>query len=203
MNYGRYEADLGSIDYPMRATPSVASGAKARPALWHFTQIPQLTSFAPYPTETKHPSSAQKWRSDCTHRRKENYMRITIVACLGLFASVAAFGQTPYTSSFSGADMYKSMCASCHGTGGKGDGPAASALKVSPPDLTQLSKKNRGKFPTQRVRAYIDGTGGSAAHGTREMPVWGQTLRGIEASEVAIRYRVTTLATYVESLQVK
>ena len=44
----------------------------------------------------------------------------------------------------SGQLMYASYCASCHGTKGLGDGPAAPALKVLPTDLTSLSRKNGG-----------------------------------------------------------
>ena len=46
------------------------------------------------------------------------------------------------TSPVSGKDMYKAYCAVCHGTDGKGGGPAASALKIPPADLTLLSKNN-------------------------------------------------------------
>ena len=55
------------------------------------------------------------------------------------------------TSPASGGEMYKTYCAVCHGTDGKGGGPAASALKVPPTDLTQLSKKNGGKYPGLKV----------------------------------------------------
>lgn len=45
------------------------------------------------------------------------------------------------TSAASGQEMFTSYCAVCHGTDGKGSGPAASALKVSPSDLTTLAKR--------------------------------------------------------------
>src|ERR1700687_4909481 len=62
------------------------------------------------------------------------------------------------TSPASGEEMYKTYCAVCHGTDGKGGGPAASALKVAPADLTQLSKTNGGKYPALKVSAAIRGT---------------------------------------------
>jgi mono/diheme cytochrome c family protein len=135
-------------------------------------------------------------------------MRIAIVAFLGLISSLACFGQEKklditYTTSLSGAELFKSLCATCHGTSAKGDGPAASALKKAPADLTVLRKKNGGKFPTERVRSFIDGTGSTSAHGSREMPTWGKELQAIDASQVGITYRVTALATYIESIQVK
>ncbi|HET8823864.1 MAG TPA: cytochrome c, partial [Terriglobales bacterium] len=79
----------------------------------------------------------------------------------------------PSTSAASGKEMYKSYCASCHGEIGKGNGPAAEALKTPPSDLTQLSKNNSGKFPTERVISILRGQATVTAHGNRDMPVWG------------------------------
>ena len=59
------------------------------------------------------------------------------------------------TSPVSGKDMYTAYCAVCHGTDGKGGGPAASALKVAPTDLALLSKNNGGKYPSLKVEASI------------------------------------------------
>lgn len=109
------------------------------------------------------------------------------------------------TYSLSGPEMYRSFCASCHGTDGKGTGPAAAALKKAPADLTQLSKKNGGTFPAERVRGYIAGTEPKYidAHGSREMPVWGDVFKQIADDPGAVRYRVFTLSSYLETLQVK
>ncbi len=108
------------------------------------------------------------------------------------------------TATLSGPEMYKAWCASCHGVDGKGDGPAAKALKKGPADLTQIAKKNGGKFPTDRIRKYIDGTEmPPEAHGSREMPIWGNALKRIDASAPGISYRVVTLTSYVESIQAK
>ncbi len=140
-------------------------------------------------------------------------MRALISSCLLLipFAAVQAqqASQDPakkieITYSLSGPEMYRTWCAPCHGLEGKGNGPAASALKKTPADLTMLSKKNGGKFPTGRVRTYIDGQDESTtAHGSREMPIWGDVFRGIGNDQGAITYRLVTLSTYLESLQAK
>ncbi len=109
-----------------------------------------------------------------------------------------------HTYSLAGPEMYKTWCASCHGLDGKGNGPVAGALKKAPTNLTQLSKKNAGKFPADHVREYIDGRGkANPAHGTREMPVWGEALASIDASAVGISFRVNTLTSYLETLQEK
>ena len=110
----------------------------------------------------------------------------------------------PVTSSASGSEMYKSYCASCHGKDGKGDGPAAAALKSAPPDLTTLAKRNWGKYPAERVASILRGKETLVAHGDQEMPVWGpvfHTMAGGHEGEVDLR--VTNLNKYLESLQAK
>ena len=52
------------------------------------------------------------------------------------------------TPSESGKKMFDSYCAVCHGKAGKGDGPAAPAMKTPPSDLTGLTQKNSGKYPS-------------------------------------------------------
>jgi mono/diheme cytochrome c family protein len=136
---------------------------------------------------------------------------ITAASALSAFGQQAVAAQDkqdkedkplPVTFSLTGSEMYKTWCATCHGAIGKGDGPTASELKTHPADLTRLAKKNGGKFPTEKVRNYIDGTAPVAAHGSREMPVWGTFFRQI-GDDQAVTYRIVTLANYVESLQAK
>jgi mono/diheme cytochrome c family protein len=140
---------------------------------------------------------------------KELPMRCLLLVSTAAVLAAFAFGQSakdpaqiPVTFSFSGAEMYKTWCASCHGALGKGDGPTAAALKTIPADLTMLAKKNGGKFPTERVRNYIEGATAIAAHGSREMPVWGAFFRKI-GDDKAVTYRIVTLTNFVDSLQAK
>jgi len=108
------------------------------------------------------------------------------------------------TSPASGHDMFMSYCASCHGKDAKGDGPAASALKIAPADLTALAKRNGGKYPSNKVTSILSGQTDLAAHGNKEMPVWGAvfwTMSGGRAGEV--QQRVANLNRYIESLQGK
>jgi mono/diheme cytochrome c family protein len=108
------------------------------------------------------------------------------------------------TSPASGKEMFNSYCAVCHGTDGKGGGPAASALKTPPADLTMLGKNNGGKFPAMKVSSTINGTSDLAAHGSKDMPVWGPLFRGMSGGHDAeVQQRVANLTKYVESLQVK
>jgi mono/diheme cytochrome c family protein len=73
----------------------------------------------------------------------------------------------------SGHDAFLRYCASCHGALGRGDGPLAASLAQPPTDLTQLAKRNGGRYDERAVMSFIDGRRLVAAHGTRDMPVWG------------------------------
>jgi mono/diheme cytochrome c family protein len=103
-----------------------------------------------------------------------------------------------------GSDSFRFYCASCHGTTGKGDGPAASALKTRPPDLTSLARQNGGTFPRDRVRDLVTGTAGPlAAHGSRDMLMWGGMFWGLDPSDPRVRLRIESIVGHVESLQVR
>jgi len=108
------------------------------------------------------------------------------------------------TSPASGVEMYKSYCAVCHGVDGMGNGPAASALKVPPTDLTTLAAKNSGKYPSMRVAAILRGEEVLAAHGTKDMPIWGNLFWSLSSGhETEVQQRVSNLNKYLESLQKK
>lgn len=134
---------------------------------------------------------------------------LAILAGLSLLA--AAQGQTEIkhttaqaTSPASGKEMFVAYCASCHGKDAKGDGPAASALKLAPADLTQLSAKNGGKYPSAKVTSVLNGQANLAAHGNKEMPVWGPIFfRMSQGHESEVQMRIANLNHYIESLQVK
>jgi len=107
------------------------------------------------------------------------------------------------TSAASGSEMFASYCAPCHGKSAKGDGPAAASLKVPPANLTELAKKNGGKFPADHIASDLrSGVGG--AHGSTDMPVWGPLFSKVSGNDEAIvQMRISNLIRYLESLQVK
>ncbi len=108
------------------------------------------------------------------------------------------------TSAASGEEMYKSYCASCHGADGDGNGPAAPALKVAPTDLTGLAKRNDGKYPAMKVASVLHGEEQLPAHGTKEMPIWGNLFWSMSGGHQAeVQQRVANLNKYIESLQKK
>lgn len=99
-----------------------------------------------------------------------------------------------------GKYWYSNYCASCHGAGGKGDGPVAASLSRTPADLTKIAEANGGAFPFARIAEVIDGRREIAAHGTREMPVWGRAVR---FGPTIVRARVRAIEVYVSTLQAK
>ncbi|MGD0075124.1 MAG: c-type cytochrome [Candidatus Binataceae bacterium] len=103
---------------------------------------------------------------------------------------------------------YEKNCVVCHGPKGKGDGEAVRVLVgLQPTDLTQLSKKNGGKYPADAVYRSIDGRDEVAAHhlGTRRMPLWGLDFQlGTECTpqtEADACSRIKELVRYIETLQ--
>lgn len=106
-------------------------------------------------------------------------------------------------NSLEGVDLYKEYCAVCHGVAGKGDGPAADAIKKQPTDLTQLSRKHAGKFPTLGVQVSIKNGNGVIEHGTPDMPVWGKVFSQDGQQNNLGQLRIMSLLKYVETLQAK
>jgi mono/diheme cytochrome c family protein len=101
--------------------------------------------------------------------------------------------------------MYAAYCASCHGADGRGNGPAAVALKIPPSDLTVLSQKNGGAFPTDRVIAELRFGVANPAHGSAEMPIWGNLMLTLNSaspdSNMVMHERIHNLTEYLKTLQ--
>jgi len=141
---------------------------------------------------------------------------ISLVVILVTISAFAAAQQAPAqapqvkhvpitnVSSNSGKDMYNGYCAVCHGTDGKGNGPAASAMKLPPTDLTLLAQKAGGKYPSAHVASVIRGQAALPSHGSQDMPIWGPLFSSIsQGHEGQVQQRVTNLVKYIETLQAK
>jgi mono/diheme cytochrome c family protein len=105
-----------------------------------------------------------------------------------------------------GKDDYDSHCAACHGSNGATQGSYARFLNVNIPNLTTLSKRNGGVFPYSQVYETIDGRLAPPAHGTRDMPIWGQEFsykkRPLNPnSEAFVRAKINALVLYIHRLQ--
>ena len=132
---------------------------------------------------------------------------------LGVACSTPAAGQDPKAApqtapqfqqlirSVAGPDLFRAYCAPCHGADAKGHGPAAATLRARVPDLTILAKNNGGKFPAGRVRKTVMGDDVIAAHGSREMPVWGPIFNQVEDDVDRGNVRLENLVLYLESIQ--
>jgi len=131
----------------------------------------------------------------------------TNVLQISAFAADIADGRTSFLR----------YCASCHGAEADGHGYVAPALTHPPSDLRHLAERNdvtlqgdvreRHDVLAERLARFIDGREIVTAHGTREMPVWGERFDADQAEgaarEKAVRERVNALAVYLLSIQMK
>lgn len=103
-----------------------------------------------------------------------------------------------------GEPYFRSYCATCHGLSGRGDGPTAMALRTPPADLTGIARRRGGVFPSGEIAKKIDGRFELGAHGSREMPVWGDQLyNGLVGPErqPTIRGTILVILDYLDSIQ--
>ncbi len=121
-----------------------------------------------------------------------------ILAALGLAACV----EEP----IDGRTAYLENCASCHGTNGMGDGPVARGLAVAPPDLTTITARNGGVFPTDQVMSTIDGLD-RGQHFSASMPEFGAGDLGDtvivenEGIGTPVPLKLLVLTEYLQSIQ--
>lgn len=132
------------------------------------------------------------------------FPKILALLCLPALAACVDAKDTPDT----GAEDFATYCAACHGPTGKGDGEAAAGLSRKPANLTRLSAKNKGTFPTTRVMAQIWGYAGAKGRGV--MPDFGPMMQGEmvpydggDGIETPTPIRLVELAEYLKRLQQK
>ena len=106
--------------------------------------------------------------------------------------------------SMTGEDSFMFYCASCHGPGGRGDGPVARSLKTRPADLTVLTKRNGGTFPRSDVISFVTGVSDKLpTHGPSDMPVWGPIFRALDPSDARVKIRIENIVNFIESIQTR
>ena len=142
-------------------------------------------------------------------------MRPTLILAASLLFSLLSTAQTQKLSagsnreaqtrnSIAGDRIFQQQCAACHGTDGRGHGPASAALKRTPANLTLISQRNGGKFPYLRVKETIEGKVPNwLALGTREMPIYGPIFHEVEADQDWGEVRLEAITKQVESMQQK
>ncbi|HSC14785.1 MAG TPA: cytochrome c [Gammaproteobacteria bacterium] len=114
-----------------------------------------------------------------------------------------ALGAPAFAADDAGARLYFNHCAACHGDEGEGTGPVAASMRVTVPNLRSLAQRNGGAFPTDAVRAYVDGRSIPVAHGDRLMPIWGDVFVGADrtADDRTVRRRIAAVVDFISTLQ--
>lgn len=106
---------------------------------------------------------------------------------------------------------FQKNCAACHGMDGTGrNAPFLDFMRKSPPDLTMIAKRNGGTYPYKQVFTLIQDPAGNRAHGTADMPVWGERY-AVEVNEKygsldprfakEVEARILELVFYLASVQ--
>jgi mono/diheme cytochrome c family protein len=111
----------------------------------------------------------------------------------------------PSQAEQSGAALFADNCPACHGAAAAGDGPAAASLDPKPADLRRIAARRGGVFPEVEILRVVDGRDPIAAHGSRDMPIWGDRfdlgqLGGL-ATEGRRRGQIQLLIEYLKTLQ--
>ena len=106
-----------------------------------------------------------------------------------------------------GKTLYERYCASCHASVPGEAAPVAPALRRQPPDLTRLTERLGRPLAREDLASFIDGRREVAAHGTREMPVWGRRLYEdypqTPGTDVVREGTIALILDYLETIQVE
>jgi mono/diheme cytochrome c family protein len=132
-------------------------------------------------------------------------MRPAVLVLALTVPGVSAAAQSkPPTGADAGAIVFRTICASCHGKDARGGGPVAASLKTKPANLRLIAKRRNGSFPQDEIEQHIDGRNAPPAHGTREMPVWGEELASAapsEEREQRRKQRIDEVVAYLKKIQ--
>jgi mono/diheme cytochrome c family protein len=104
-----------------------------------------------------------------------------------------------------GGHLFREHCAPCHGRDGRGEGPLSDNLRFQPPDLTTITRRHGGEFPTEKLVRLVDGRAPVKGHGGSDMPVWGDAFRNAETGydERTVQLRIAAIVAYLRALQVR
>jgi cytochrome c oxidase cbb3-type subunit 2 len=116
--------------------------------------------------------------------RRLSLLAVPLITAFAAMVALPLTAQSPAPEFPSGQAVYGAHCVECHGTGGRGDGPAAHLLQPRPRDFTAGRYKVRttesGSVPTDAdlERSIREGLPGSA------MPGWAALLSDAEIQAV-------------------
>lgn len=134
-------------------------------------------------------------------------LAVWMAPAAGMALFLAACLQTD-TGAGRGRALFDDFCVTCHGAGGRGDGPLAADWTKPPADLTAISRGNGGVFPLARVMSQIDGYA-RRKDVNSVMPEMGPVFAGSptvtvdtgDGIETPVPEALLDLALYVRSLQ--
>lgn len=127
--------------------------------------------------------------------------RLTMILPLMLAACVTE------TEIPDGRMAFMQDCSACHGTDAKGSGSLTLGIGLIAPDLTQISARNGGTFPRQKIMAIIDGLNRDP-HFSNAMPEFGAgdlgeavIVEGEDGLGTPTPVRLIALADYLDRIQ--
>lgn len=106
-------------------------------------------------------------------------MRVLIPLALALALGVAPAANAGDAAA--GGARFKQLCATCHGPSGKGDGPAAAAIKPKPRDLTDPAWQ---KSVTDEYLVKVIQKGGAAVGKSPMMTPFGASVNEAQMKDL-------------------
>jgi mono/diheme cytochrome c family protein len=138
-------------------------------------------------------------------KRKDLCLVAAILAALSFASSTLAGDKDVGRDDVrDGQRYFVRYCAACHGTNGTGNGPVAKSLSKPPANLRLLSDKYGSPLPAAKLAELIDGRDAVRAHGTADMPVWGERLYAMgagERGELGISEIIGKIVAYLDTIQ--
>ncbi|MDF1696264.1 MAG: cytochrome c [Saprospiraceae bacterium] len=97
---------------------------------------------------------------------------------------------------------FQKYCSQCHGA--DGTGIIVDTMGLQPANLTKIrASRKSDEFPILEIANKIDGRKMAKAHGSRDMPIWGEVFSEQEfMSEKEIKGKLGELIAYLMSIQV-
>jgi hypothetical protein len=81
----------------------------------------------------------------------------------------------------------------------------SASLSPPPPDLARIAARHGGRFDRARIAEWVEGRTLLPAHGSREMPIWGEALSAefdrYAEGDALIGATLDPILAYLESLQ--
>lgn len=129
------------------------------------------------------------------------YSHIGYFLFLGLLLGILFSGCDTRSETERGEMLYNAYCQMCHGD--HGNGSMADMLTTPPPDLTQISARRGGKFPTDEIVEQVSGRKRLLGHGESDMPVFWVAIKNGEnlQSDEEVEERIDALVAYLKSIQ--